>query len=140
MTASVKHRLLFDGRTFATFLAYWSDASAEPLQAALTLPVEGVPAVYQLSSGTRLQAAGYSRDQQTGQVRVSVPRPGGAVLVDFSEGAAEVFVERSGVSAERPLYGGRDHRAPPAAAARPGRAGAQLHRLGADGRSTSARR
>ena len=102
-TASVKHRLLFDGRTFATFLAYWSDASPDPLQAALTLPVEGVPAVYGLSSGTRLQAAGYSRDQQTGQVRVSVPRPGGAVLVDFNEGAAEVFVERSGVSAERPL-------------------------------------
>ena len=76
VTASVRHRLLFDERTFATYLVYWSDASAEPLQAALTLPVEGVPAVYQLSSGTRLQAAGYSRDQQTGQVRVSVPRRG----------------------------------------------------------------
>jgi hypothetical protein len=102
-TASVKHRLLFDGRTFATFLAYWSEPSDDPLQVSLTLPVEGVPAVYQLSSGTRLQAAGYSRDQQNGQVRVRLPRPGGAVLVDFNEGAAEVFVERSGVSAERLL-------------------------------------
>jgi hypothetical protein len=103
VTRSVRHRLLFDGRTFTTVLAYWSDASPDPLQVSLTLPVEGVPAVYRLSDGTKLLATDYSRNQENGLVQVRVPRPGGAVLVDFNEGAAAVFMERSGVSAERQL-------------------------------------
>ncbi len=55
------------------------------------------------------------------------------MLVDFNEGASAVFAERSDVSAERRLVGRGDHRPPPAAAARAGRARAQLHRLGAHG-------
>ncbi len=103
VTASLKHRLLFDGRTFATYLAYWSGVAPEPLQVALTLPVEGVPAVYRLSDGTKLQATDYARTQENGQVRVRVPRPGGPVFVDFNEGAGEVHIERSGVFAEQQL-------------------------------------
>ena len=38
---AVRHRLLFDERTFATYLVYWSEASTDPLQLSLTLPVEG---------------------------------------------------------------------------------------------------
>ena len=45
VTGSVRHRLLFDERTFATYLVYWSRAaSSELLQLSLTLPVEGRPA------------------------------------------------------------------------------------------------
>ena len=103
VTGSVRHRLLFDDRTFATYLAYWGDPSPEPLQLSLTLPVEGAPAVYRLSDGATLQVADYSRVAETGLTRASVPVPGGPMLVNFSEGAGEAFVQRSEVSAARPL-------------------------------------
>jgi hypothetical protein len=103
VTSTVRHRLLFEERTFATYLVYGSEPSSERLDVSLTLPVEGVPAVYRLLDGSRLQAADYSRNPENGRVRVSVPQPGGPVLVDFNEGASEVFVDRSGVSAARQL-------------------------------------
>ena len=103
VTESIRHRLLFNGATFATYLVYWADQSAEPLQIGLTLPVEGVPAVYRLIDGTTLNATDYSRNPETGQVRVAVARGGGPMLVDFNKGAAAVYVERSDVSAERLL-------------------------------------
>lgn len=103
VTGSIPHRLLFDGRTFATYLVYWAEPSPESLQVSITLPVEGMPAVYRLTDGTKLQASAYSRNQENGNVRTLLPRPGGPILVDFNEGAAEVFVERSGVSAARQL-------------------------------------
>jgi hypothetical protein len=102
-TARVRHRLLFEGRTFATYLAYWSEPSAPPLDISLTLPMEGVPAVHRLVDGTRLEATNYARAQATGQVTVRVPQGGGPMLVDFNQGAGEVFVDRSDVTAERPL-------------------------------------
>jgi hypothetical protein len=102
-TGAIRHRLLFDGRTFGTYLVYWSDSSPEPLQMSLTLPVEGVPAVHRLFDGSRLEAADYSRNRDTGLVTLRVPQAGDPVLVDFNEGAGEVFVERSEVSAEKPL-------------------------------------
>ena len=103
VTASLRHRLLFDERTFATYLVYWSDHSADFLDVSLTLPVEAVPAVHRLIEGSRLQATGYSRDGETGRIRVRLPLPGGPVLVDFNEGAGGLQVERSGVTAERQL-------------------------------------
>ena len=103
LTNALRHRLLFDERTFSTYLVYWSDPSADPLQVSLTLPVEGAPGVHRLIDGTRLTATNYSRNQENGLVRVTLPSPGGPVLVDFNEGASDVFVERSGVSAERQL-------------------------------------
>jgi hypothetical protein len=103
VTSTLRHRLLFEERRFATYLVYWSDSSPDPLDVSLSLPVEGVPAVRRLSDGARLQVADYSRNRENGLVRVRLPMPDGAVLVDFNEGAADVFVERSGVSAERQL-------------------------------------
>lgn len=102
-TSSLRHRLLFEERTFATFLAYWAPASADPLVVSLTLSVDGVPAVYRLADAARLPAARYTRHPETGRVQVQVPAAGGAALIAFNEGASEVFVERSGVSAERLL-------------------------------------
>jgi hypothetical protein len=103
VTSTVPHRLLFDGRTFATYLAYWGDGSSEPLEIALTLPSEGTPAVHRLVDGATLQASNYSRVAETGLARARVPLSRGPMLVNFSEGATEVLVDRSEVAASRQL-------------------------------------
>jgi hypothetical protein len=103
VTGSIRHRLLFDNRTFATYLVYWGDASPTSLDVTLTLPVEGVPVLYRLADGSRLTAADYSRNAETGRVRAQVPLTGGPMIVDFNSGASAVFVQRSDVSAERQL-------------------------------------
>jgi hypothetical protein len=102
-TGSVRHRLLFNGSTFATYLIYWTEQTPDNLHVGLTLPVEGVPSVRRLLDGTTLKATDYSRNPENGQVRVAVARPGGPVLIDFNEGAQAVYAERSDVSAERRL-------------------------------------
>src|SRR4029079_19016600 len=43
VTETLPHRLLFDGKTFATYLVYSGDAAAQPLHMSLILPVEGLP-------------------------------------------------------------------------------------------------
>ncbi|MEO7790176.1 MAG: hypothetical protein ABIX28_11455 [Vicinamibacterales bacterium] len=103
VTGSLRHRLLFDERTFATYLVYWSPASADLLQLSLTLPVDGAPGVRRLSDGQRLPVTDYHRVAETGLTTARVPLPGGPVLINFSEGATEVLVQRSGVSAARQL-------------------------------------
>lgn len=103
VTGSIRHRLLFDNRTFATYLVYWGDAVPTPLDVTLTLPVEGVPVLYRLADGSRLTATDYSRNAETGRVRAQVPLTGGPMIVDFNSGASAVFVQRSDVSAERQL-------------------------------------
>jgi hypothetical protein len=103
VTSSVPHRLLFDGRTFATYLAYWGDSSTDLLELSLTLPTEGRPAVHRLMDGATVQASDYSRVADTGLTRARVPLSAGPMLVNFSEGASEVFVDRSEVAAERHL-------------------------------------
>ncbi|HET7217901.1 MAG TPA: hypothetical protein VFJ02_07625, partial [Vicinamibacterales bacterium] len=102
-TVTIPHRLLFDNRTFATFLVYWGGPPQAALDLALTLPVEGEPAVVRLADGTKTRATEYSRNSETGRVRARVPLTGSPVLVDFNEGAASVLVTRSDVSAERLL-------------------------------------
>jgi hypothetical protein len=103
VTSSIKHRLLFENTTFATYLAYWGNGAPSPIDLALTLPSEGQPAIYRLSDGAKLQPADYSRTQETSRVRMRVPQSDGPMLVDFNEGAAPAFVERSDVSAARLL-------------------------------------
>jgi hypothetical protein len=103
VTATLGHRLLFDERTFATYLVYWSPSSSELLQLSLTLPVEGSPSVHRLSDGHLLNVAEYHRVAETGLTTAQVPLPGGPVLVNFSDGAAEVLIQRSDVSAARLL-------------------------------------
>jgi hypothetical protein len=103
VTRTIRHRLLFDGRTFSTYLVYWSDPAPEPLQLSLTLPVEGTPTVHRLADGTTYRATDYSRVPETGAARARVPVPGGPMLINFSEGAGDVLVQRSDVTAERQL-------------------------------------
>lgn len=103
VTSSVRHRLLFDNRTLATYLVYWGESSSTSLEVALTLPVEGEPVVHALSDGSLAKATDYSRDAETSVVRVRVPLTGWPMLVDFNAGATAVFAERSDVAAERRL-------------------------------------
>ena len=103
VTQTLPHKLLFDGKTFATYLVYWGEAAAEPLRMSLILPVEGVPGVHDLIAGARTSAAAYTREPSTGTVQADAPLTGRPMIVDFNEGAAEVLIERSGVSAARQL-------------------------------------
>src|SRR5262249_55383469 len=103
ITASLPHRLLFDGKTFATFLVYWGDARPQPLRMSLVLPVEGVPVVHDLVGGGKSSAANYTRESSSGRVQAEAPLTGRPMLVDFNAGASGVLIERSGVSAARQL-------------------------------------
>jgi hypothetical protein len=103
VTQTLPHKLLFDGKTFATYLVYWGEAAVEPLRMSLVLPVEGVPGVHDLVAGARTSAAAYTREQSTGKVQAEAPLTGRPMIVDFNEGAGEVLIERSGVSAVRQL-------------------------------------
>jgi hypothetical protein len=97
------YRLLFDTRTFSTYLVYSAGAASTPMRVALTLPIEGTPGIRDLLAGTRHPATGYARDQATGHVEVSVPLSGRPMLVDFNEGAVNMLTGSGGVSAERQL-------------------------------------
>src|SRR5262249_58751120 len=61
VTSSLRHKLLFDSRTFATYLVYCGDAGQPALRMSLVLPVEGVPGVHDLVAGARTSAGGYPR-------------------------------------------------------------------------------
>jgi hypothetical protein len=103
VSSSLRHRLLFDDATFATFLVYWGDTAQGTLDVGLTLPVEGQPVVYRLTDGSKLGASDYSRAAETSRVRLKVPIVAGPVLVDFNEGATAVYAQRTDVSAARML-------------------------------------
>ena len=51
VTQSMPHRVLFDERTFSTFLVYWG--SGPELELSILLPVEGVPGVRDPLTGDR---------------------------------------------------------------------------------------
>ncbi len=101
VTRSLPHRVLFDDKTFATFLVY--SGSGGDLEVTILLPVEGVPGVRDPLEGKRGGAAGYTRDAATGRVHAKAPLTGRPMIVDFNEGAAEMMVQRTGVVAERSL-------------------------------------
>jgi hypothetical protein len=101
VTESLPHRVLFDERTFSTFLVYWG--SGGDLELSIVLPVEGVPGVRDPLAGARSRAPGYTRDQATNRVRAVAPLTGRPMLLDFNEGAVDVVAERTGVSAARRL-------------------------------------
>ncbi len=103
VTDSIRHRLLLEGRSFGTYLVYWGDARPEPLSVSLLLPNDGVPVVHDLERTAQRQAAAYARDRDTGVARAQVPLTGGPMLVDFNEGALEIFGYRTGVSGELQL-------------------------------------
>ncbi len=103
VTGEVPHRRLFDVTTFSTYLVYWGEASAEPLELSLLLPIEGVPGIDDLLAGTHVAATGYARDPASNRVRLLAPLTGRPMLVNFNEGATGVLTDQTSVSAERQL-------------------------------------
>jgi hypothetical protein len=103
VTPTLRARMLFDERTFATYLVYWGDAAVEPLDVSATLSMGGTPVVRDLLERTRTRASNYTRVEGTGSVRLQVPLTGGPMVLDFNEGATEVFADRSDVSAAQSL-------------------------------------
>ena len=103
VVGTVRHRLLFDTRTFSTLLAYWGEAGAVPLGVSLTLAVEGEPGIHDVLTGARPRVVRYARDRETRRVEALLPLTGRPMLVDFNEGAADVLVEATEVSAARTL-------------------------------------
>lgn len=100
---TIPHRLLFDNQTFGTFLAYWGDGRAGPLDVSIQLTVESTPVVQDLMAGTEGAAEQVSRDTSTRTTRLRAPLTGGPMLIDFNRGAVDVFGERSLVTADAGL-------------------------------------
>jgi hypothetical protein len=103
VSSDIRHRLLFDDETFATYLVYESDASAEPVHVALRLPVDGRPVVVDLVAGETRRAEGFTRDAASSRAQATLPSTGRPMLVNFSEGADVQFVDRTAVAAVRQL-------------------------------------
>lgn len=100
---TVRHRLLFDTRSFSTLLVYWGEAGSTQLGVSLTLAVEGEPGVHDVLTGARPRVNGYTRDRETRRVEALLPLTGRPMFVDFNEGASEVLVDRTDVSAAKAL-------------------------------------
>ena len=96
--STIPHRLLFDNQTFGTFLAYWGDRRAEPLDVSIRLTIEGTPVVQDLLAATDRAVEGFSRDASTRTTRLSAPLTGGPMLIDFNRGAVDVFGDSSRVT------------------------------------------
>ncbi|HTL45264.1 MAG TPA: sigma-E factor regulatory protein RseB domain-containing protein [Vicinamibacterales bacterium] len=98
----VPPRLFFDNDSLSTLLFYDAPAAADPIAVSVTVPVEGTAKTEDLQSAAWQSADGYSRDGAT--VRLSAPRPGVPVLVDFNADASpEGFATRTGVTGVRQL-------------------------------------
>lgn len=101
--STIPHRLLFDNQTFGTFLAYWGDRGAEPLDVSIRLTVEGTPVVQDLMAAAERAVEGFSRDAATRTTRLRAPLTGGPMLIDFNRDAVNVFGDSSRVTADRGL-------------------------------------
>jgi hypothetical protein len=99
----VWHRLLFDTETFTTYLAYEGRASTAPLTVGLRVAVRGQAVVIDPVSGERRPVASGRPDDTTSRIEAAVPLTGGPMLVNFSEDAESIFVDRAAAVAERQL-------------------------------------
>jgi hypothetical protein len=101
VTATVPHRLLFDGRSLATYFIYKADGVAQPLEVSLTTSAAAAPTARDLATAAQLAVTGYSRDTGTGRVRATISPASGPVFVDFTGEDTQPFVARSDVTAGR---------------------------------------
>ena len=101
--STIPHRLIFDNQTFGTFLAYWGDRGAAPLDVSIRLTVEGTPVVQDLMAAAERAVEGVSRDAATRITRLRAPLTGGPMLIDFNRDAVNVFGDSSRVTADRGL-------------------------------------
>jgi len=102
VSSRLEHRLLFDNRTFATYLALPVGTSSA-LEVSVRLTAEAQPVIYDLASGQRRNAEGVSWDPASRLVRLRVPASTAPMLVDFNRDAADVMGDRSEVVGRRGL-------------------------------------
>ena len=102
VTASTRYRLLFDERASATLLAYGGGPSDGTLDVRLRANVIPGLTVLDLATGARTTVTEVKRDE-TGMTHVRLPLTGHVMLVNFSEGASDVFRDRSTVTAAQQL-------------------------------------
>jgi hypothetical protein len=101
--ADVPARVLFDEQTFATYVVYEGSPPPAGIDLSLRLPIEGTPTVLDVLEGGKGSAAGYRRDAVAARSQVTVPLTGRPMIVNFSEGATDLFAQRTAASAERLL-------------------------------------
>ncbi|HUE85549.1 MAG TPA: hypothetical protein VMO26_05675 [Vicinamibacterales bacterium] len=97
------HRLLFDAETFTTYLAYEGPLSNQSFTAGLRLAVRGTAMVIDAAAGAQHAASDVRWDDTTSRVEVTLPITGRPMLVNFSDDAEQIFVDRTTASAERQL-------------------------------------
>jgi hypothetical protein len=101
--AAVTSRVLLDQKTFATWLVYEGSSPPGQIEASLRLPVDGTPAVVDVLGGHKTAAGHYVRDAEAAQSRATIPLTGRPMLVNFSEGASDLFSDRTETTATRQL-------------------------------------
>ena len=98
-SAVVRHRLLYNNTTFATYLAYWApDRAGRQLEVSLRLASAAAPVVRDAVSNTTLPAADAHRDETMKTSTARVALTGQPALLDFNYGAEEVYALRSEAS------------------------------------------
>jgi hypothetical protein len=102
VSASLRHALLIDAETFATYFAYWGDRADEALTVALSIRIDGMPRLFDLSTRTQTRVADAVLDGATGRTQMRLPLTGNPTVIDFNDGA-KPFAERTVTSAERQL-------------------------------------
>ena len=142
VTASFPHRLLYNVGTFSTYFVYWGgpDAGTETLQIELRESAGKPPLIRDPLKGRQGTAREFLRDPHTKTSRVNVvPVPGPAAAPRLQRRRGRLRLAGRG-DGRRAAQRGRDHRAPPGGAGRPGRAGRDLRRRRADGAALPAQR
>ncbi len=97
------HRLLFDAETFTSYLVYDGPLSADIFAIGLRVAVRGTVMLTDTLTGQRQALAGVEWDEATARVEATLPLTGRPMMVNFSEDAEQVFVDRAIASAERQL-------------------------------------
>jgi hypothetical protein len=102
VSARLTHHLLFDNRTFATYLAL-PEGAPSALDVAVRLTADAQPVVYNLATGQRQNALGVTFDPLTRVASLRVEPSAEPLLIDFNRDAAETVVDRSEVVGRRGL-------------------------------------
>ena len=96
------HQLLFDNRTFATYLAL-PEGTSSAIDVSVRLAADAQPVIYDLGTGQRRNAEAVIWNPVSRIVRLRVPASASPMLIAFNRDEAEVFGDRSEVTARRGL-------------------------------------
>jgi hypothetical protein len=99
VTSTLPHRLLYNARTFSTYLVYWGLPGREgPLRVELVDAAGKAPVVRDAVSGRQARAREFSWDPETKLSRAQAPLAERPLLIDFNYGGGEAYVARTEVA------------------------------------------